>query len=195
MGGGQWWWWWVERQGLGNKKTEEIKSKLWHTLAEHAFCQHGRSWANHTRIRRDKRMHRHICPDVVMWLAGTLSQAGCIYETFEQGWALGSCARSPHTTPHPTIIERLGLSGPWASVVVSLLLPSFFFMSRLTLSLSLLSVHLSVPLSSASPSALSLCFLLSTYPTIVLSQNEYMSMHNICSDLMASCIAWNPEVK
>lgn len=29
MGGGKWWWWWwVERQGLGNKKTEEIKSKL-----------------------------------------------------------------------------------------------------------------------------------------------------------------------
>lgn len=52
---------WKERQGLGNKKTDEIKRQLWHAQAAYAFCVPGSSWANHTH--RNAHMHKRC--DVV----------------------------------------------------------------------------------------------------------------------------------
>lgn len=54
----------------------------------------------HTHIHRDKHLQAHICPDVVMWLAVTLSLNGCIYEMFRKGLCCRKLCQISNTTPH-----------------------------------------------------------------------------------------------
>lgn len=125
-----------------------------------------------------------------MWLAVTLPLTGCIYmRCLEMGCAVGSCARS--ATPHPTIIQRLGLSGLWPSVVVPLI-PDISVSpppvsDSHSISVPAVCLFLGPTLwfpSAVFPALCSLC--LNPQPIrLLLPRRYYKSGHNIRGDITA----------